>query len=312
MRYFTFSKSIFSLIFISCFLLSCSSDGGDSEPVAIPKVTFTMSFSASSGGSVSNSGGSYTQGQTVTVTATAAQGYEFTAWSDGNTNATRTFTVTNNTTISANFSLKINPPAAAALSFPENNKVCLEGQVVNETDRIVNFQWAASENTNSYELVITDIQNQNSSSYDGITETNKEVSLSAAKSYSWKVVSKASNTTEVANSAQWQFYLAGPGEESFAPYPASDLVPASGATVAASNGEISLQWYGEDPDGDALTYTIYIDTTDGFQDPEGTLKDLTNTEATYQVTSNTVYYWRIKSSDGSNSSFTQVYSFKVQ
>ena len=186
----------------------------------------------------------------------------------------------------------------------------MEGQVVNETDKIVNFQWGASENTNSYELVITDIQTQNSSTYDGITDTNKEVALPAAKSYSWKVLSKANNTTEVPNSSQWQFYLAGDGEENFAPYPASDLSPNSGATVTPSNGEITLKWTGEDPDGDPLTYTVFIDTTDGFQDPEGSIKDLANTEATYQVNNNTVYYWRVKSSDGTNSSFTQVYSFK--
>ncbi|MCW1953612.1 MAG: hypothetical protein KIH80_005535 [Flavobacteriia bacterium] len=312
MRHFTFHKHIYSVIFVGFLLLSCSSDGGDSEPVAVPKATFTLTISAANGGAVSSSGGSYEQGKTVTVTATAAQGYEFTSWSDGNTNATRTFTVSNNTAVTANFSLKITPPSAANLSFPENNKVCLEGVTVSDTESKVNFQWAASANTTNYDLVITDIQSQISTNYEGITQANKEVTLLAATSYSWKVISKATVTNEVATSAQWQFYLAGPGEESFAPYPASDLSPSSGATVTATNGEVTLQWNGEDPDGDELTYTVYIDTTDGFQDPEGTIKNLTVTETSFSVTSNTVYYWRVKSSDGTNSAFTQVYSFRVE
>ena len=93
---------------------------------------------------------------------------------------------------------------------------------------------------------------------------------------------------------------------------ASIISPASGSTVSASEeGLVTLKWSGEDPDNDALTYTVYIDTVDGLQDVNGTITDLTVTETTIQVTSNTVYYWRVKSSDGQNSSFTQVYTFRT-
>lgn len=48
-------------------------------------------------------GGSYLSGNTATLTATAKTGYRFVQWSDGNTNATRTVTVTGNKTYTATF-----------------------------------------------------------------------------------------------------------------------------------------------------------------------------------------------------------------
>jgi len=183
---------------------------------------------------------------------------------------------------------------------------------VSDTESSVNFQWSASENTNSYDLIINDIEAETSVTYSDIAETNKEATLVTARSYSWQVVSKSIETNVTAISELWQFYLAGDGEENYAPYPASIISPASGSTVSASEeGLVTLKWSGEDPDNDALTYTVYIDTVDGLQDVNGTITDLTVTETTIQVTSNTVYYWRVKSSDGQNSSFTQVYTFRT-
>ena len=56
-------------------------------------------------------------------------------------------------------------------------------------------------------------------------------------------------------------------------------------------------------------YTVYFDNIDGLQDPieENTL-DLSKE---VDAESGTTYYWRIKTSDGSSSSFTLVYSFIV-
>ena len=48
-------------------------------------------------------GGSYIDGTVVTITATANEGYYFDRWNDGDTNATRTVTVTANATYTANF-----------------------------------------------------------------------------------------------------------------------------------------------------------------------------------------------------------------
>ena len=207
----------------------------------------------------------------------------------------------------------VNPPTVSSLIFPQDNKVCQEGTTVNDTESSVNFQWSASENTNSYNLIINDIGADTSVTYPDITETNKDATLVTARSYSWQIISKSDETSTTATSELWRFYLAGEGEENYAPYPANIIAPASGSTVSASEaGLVTLKWSGEDPDEDTLTYTVYIDTVDGLQDANGTITGLTETETTYEVTLGLVYYWRVKSSDGQSSSFTQVYTFRVE
>lgn len=57
-------------------------------------------------------GGTYYAGETVTLTAVAKSTYYFVNWSDGNTNATRTFPASANLTLTANFA-KANPRAWA-------------------------------------------------------------------------------------------------------------------------------------------------------------------------------------------------------
>ena len=72
----------------------------------IPTYTITASANPSAGGSVSGAG-SYTQGASCTLTATANSGYQFANWTKNGTpvssNASYTFTVTENAAYVANF-----------------------------------------------------------------------------------------------------------------------------------------------------------------------------------------------------------------
>ena len=61
--------------------------------------------------------------------------------------------VSSNTNLTANFTAIPDPPTASTLSFPEDDKVCQEGTSVSDTESSVNFQWSASENTTSYDLI---------------------------------------------------------------------------------------------------------------------------------------------------------------
>jgi hypothetical protein len=104
-------KKIFYLIFILFVVSSCSSDE-TSTPVTPPSASimkYTVTLSAGEGGTVSTTGGEYESGQTVSVTATPQGEYLFKDWSDGNTNATRTITISSNTTLTANFEKKKYP-----------------------------------------------------------------------------------------------------------------------------------------------------------------------------------------------------------
>jgi uncharacterized repeat protein (TIGR02543 family) len=64
--------------------------------------SYTLTVTAGTGGTVSG-GGTYNYGATATLKATPSAGYHFVKWSDGNTNANRTVTVTGNATYTAIF-----------------------------------------------------------------------------------------------------------------------------------------------------------------------------------------------------------------
>ena len=97
-------KKLFFLFPAFALVLSCSSDE-TSTPVTPPApiVKYTIALSAGEGGTVSTTGGEYEAGQTVSVTATPQGEYIFKDWSDGNTDATRTITISSNSTLTANF-----------------------------------------------------------------------------------------------------------------------------------------------------------------------------------------------------------------
>ena len=101
-------KKLFFLFSIFAIILSCSSDETSTPvtPTPAPIVKYTITLSAGEGGTVSTTGGEYELGQTVSVTATPQGEYVFTSWSDGNTDATRTITISSNTTLTANFEKK--------------------------------------------------------------------------------------------------------------------------------------------------------------------------------------------------------------
>ena len=121
-------------IFIVSFFISCSSDSADSvsvpDPTPIskpvtpaPVVKYTLSVTAGEGGTVSTTGGEYESGQTVSVTATPEGEYLFKDWSDGNTNATRTLTVSSNINLTANFEKR---------KYPLTINIEGEGEVIEE------------------------------------------------------------------------------------------------------------------------------------------------------------------------------------
>ena len=98
-------KKLFFLLTAFTIVLSCSSDETSTPvtPPPAPVAKYTITLSAGEGGTVSTTGGEYEAGQTVSVTATPQGEYVFTGWSDGITDATRTITISSNSTLTANF-----------------------------------------------------------------------------------------------------------------------------------------------------------------------------------------------------------------
>ena len=69
---------------------------------------YTLTISALEGGFVSTSGGDFPVGTDVNVIATPQGCYEFSGWSDGDTNAERTININSDQTIVANFESVVN------------------------------------------------------------------------------------------------------------------------------------------------------------------------------------------------------------
>ena len=206
------------------------------------------------------------------------------------------------------------PPGSVSLTAPASGKVCETGSSTSDTKSNVDFSWQASSNTNSYDLQVTNINTSTSINKTGLTTTNATVELDKGQPYSWKVISKNTATTQTGTSSSWKFYLAGQGITNYAPFPADLKTPTSGSTISrSSDGKITFTWEGSDPDqNDELKYTLYVDKTDGKQSPASDLTDISAKTADVALDAGTLYYWRVKTNDGTNSSFSIVYSFRTQ
>ena len=90
-------------ILSSLILLSILSCGKESPAVTDPVISYTLTVSSGTGGSVNTSGGSYNQGQSVSITATPNPEYVFVNWSNGSTENPLTLNVNQNLTLTANF-----------------------------------------------------------------------------------------------------------------------------------------------------------------------------------------------------------------
>jgi len=88
-------------------VLTCGKDSDEPAPNINIAQKFDLAVSASEGGSVDTSGGSYDSNSSVTITASPADGYEFTGWSGNASGSTNplTITVNGNKNITANFSV---------------------------------------------------------------------------------------------------------------------------------------------------------------------------------------------------------------
>ena len=192
-------------------------------------------------------------------------------------------------------------PKAATLNAPANNSECLDGENVE-------FKWAASENTDTYEIIVKNLLTQSQQSQT-TTSTSVTINLVKGQPYSWYIVSKSNTSTETAQSEKWKFYLKAEPVANYSPFPADLVTPKSEATVNA--GSIKFEWSGSDADtGDTLTFDIYVDSSNP---PTAKIKaNHTSSSINHPINDSGTYYWKIitKDNSGSNSD-SGVSKFKV-
>ncbi len=206
---------------------------------------------------------------------------------------------------------KVAAPEKATLIYPDNNSACVTDGAISDIVSAVIFSWNASNNTDFYDLTITNLNTNSINTISQINATSKSVNLSRGTPYAWYITSKSSGTSKSSQSDTWQFYLAGEGIVNYAPFPADLVYPENGITVSSSSGTVNLSWTCVDLDSEELTYTLYFDAVDGLQTPNEAHTNLSATNIDVPVSANTTYYWRVVSSDGSNNSYSMVQAFRT-
>ncbi len=201
-------------------------------------------------------------------------------------------------------------PAKAVLTFPAQNEACTTGTIISATQSSVEFKWNKSENTDSYELVLKNLESGTSTTNPAGANNQLVLTINRNTPYSWYIISKLAASTTPAQSETWKFYNAGPATSSYAPFPADALTPVMGANVTATAGKISLSWTGSDADNDIATYDVYLGTsnTPAILSSNVTASPLANVT----VSANTTYFWKVITKDSKgNTSDSGVYQFKV-
>ncbi len=206
--------------------------------------------------------------------------------------------------------LVVAAPSATTLVFPEDNTECNEG-VISETDETksaVTFQWNASENTDTYEVNLRNI-NTNTTTKTNSSSEDATITIDRGTPYEWFVISKANGTNETASSAKAKFYNQGPGIENYAPFPAEAVNPVRGSTIPSATS-VNLQWATSDIDDDIVGYAVFFGTE---TDPTTEIGSTEESNLDAAIASGETYYWRVVTTDSQNNTSTsEIFEFGVE
>lgn len=192
---------------------------------------------------------------------------------------------------------------SVTLYFPQENMLCNLGTNVTPTESTVKFEWKANEADN-YKITVENLFNGNIIVQETASDTIPIV-LQRATPYKWFVESQKGSKTQ--KSETWQFYNAGPGEQSYAPFPAVIDAPAMAAAIPNTTSVI-LKWTGSDVDDDIAGYDVYFGTN---SNPNLFSSDLNANELVVSVSTG-VYYWKIVTKDAlGNTSDSGEFQFEV-
>lgn len=201
----------------------------------------------------------------------------------------------------------IDPPAAASLSFPNQNSECTEGSNFTSTESDVTFDWSDALNAETYVLILKNLETQTTSNYSS-SSSQLTITVFRATPYSWFIISKNSGTA-TAQSPTWKFYNAGEATTSYAPFPAELVSPSMGTALSSGTMSVPLRWSGTDADSDIKEYDILFGTVNPPVYNQGTVESMS---LSVNVTSGNTYYWRVITKDSqNNNSESEIFQFKI-
>lgn len=199
----------------------------------------------------------------------------------------------------------IDPLTGVQLVFPNDNALCNEGTNLTPTESTVFFEWTPNSNAEIYTLTMENLTTGTIAEYE-TSEFILSVTIQRAEAYRWFV--NYNYQEQIQESAIWNFYNAGPGVQTYAPFPAEIVSPIMAENITATN-LVTLEWSGSDVDNDIVAYDVYFGTN---SEPSINTTDISANELEVSVVPNTVYYWNIITKDAEgNTSESGVHQFRV-
>ncbi|MEM1003390.1 MAG: hypothetical protein AAGH46_12155 [Bacteroidota bacterium] len=197
------------------------------------------------------------------------------------------------------------PPVGVQLVFPAKDDLCNEGINFTLTESTVFFEWESNDNAISYDLTLENLITGSIQQF-STEEEILPITIARATAFRWYVNYNLSG--EIKKSEVWNFYNAGPGIETFPPFPADLLFPEMAESLSPVNS-ITLQWSGSDLDNDIIDYDLYF----GLNNPPDLLSsDLTVDVLTVSVSPGNSYYWKVVTKDAlGNTSESNTFQFRV-
>ena len=195
-------------------------------------------------------------------------------------------------------------PVPAILIFPENNTDCNEGNIISSTKSEVNFRWNSSDNTDSYSLIITLIEDS-SIQIINTTSLQANVLLERGEAYNWQVISQKNGSLIDGESSVWSFYNSGVPQENNIPFQAELISPEQDENISA--GLITLQWISSDLNNEVIENHILMDD---YYPPTSLRGVSTGDSLDIIIQPFNTYYWQVVTKDQSGSkSFSNILSF---
>ena len=200
-------------------------------------------------------------------------------------------------------------PSAVELIFPEDVSECTTGISLSDTESEVVFEWAPALVGDGYILTLIDLESSDVQTFE-TGDVTLPVILQKSTPYRWLVTTTLTGSRKFADSEEFVFFNAGPGSESYIPFPARNIAPGNGQVFPSGQARVTLIWEASDLDGDIREYDVFF----GAENPPTLLREgVTESELQDVPVSAGTYFWQIITRDqAGNESNSAVFEFTVQ
>ena len=195
-------------------------------------------------------------------------------------------------------------PPEPRLIYPSDNLLCIDSEVT--------FQWSQvsdpDQDAVSYSVEIATDRAFTNPVESRVLNTNSiKITLDKGNDYYWRVSAKDDKEHASAFTPSNAFYVEGEPTGNYIPFVAKAIFPLNNAQVKEK--KIFLEWKTTDLDGDALSYDLYFG--EGYTTALIAEK-LTETRYEVILAPNTLYSWRVSSSDESSTSLGDLWIFRTE